>query len=440
MGEIVIEPMVQIFLEETSSILSEMEEKMEQARERGKFDHEQINDIFRYIHTIKANAAMMLYEDIAKPARELEKVLYHYRDEVSEIEDNESFLKLLHENLSFYQEELEKLMNGLDMDGDSTKLTEHIRSYLIKAKGEEAHEKSSKKQEEAQENEQQFFYISGKKETKETTAKKESVPETSKWKRQRHVLVSVEEIEALDAINLHLLKYANTLSPDIQVLLREIDSWLWRVNSTDFTLVASKLNMTVKDMLKHIDKKVDFHVTGSGLTIEKAKVDKISNALIHLVRNAVDHGIETPGERRLYGKSERGYVNVDIEEMQNHAGIRIRVSDDGRGLNMYRLLDKAKAKGILTKPYEEYTEAEAFELIFHPGFTTRSIAGEYSGRGVGMDAARHNLEEIGGTICVESVYGVGTSFIMEIAYDINSGHDDQSKKGALLDESINSRR
>ena len=71
------------------------------------------------------------------------------------------FLKLLNENLSFYQKELEKLMNGLDMDGDSTELTDHIRSYLIKVKGEEAHEKSSEKQEDTQENEQQFFYISG---------------------------------------------------------------------------------------------------------------------------------------------------------------------------------------------------------------------------------------------------------------------------------------
>lgn len=438
MGEIAIEPMVRIFLEETSALLSEMEEHIETARERGSFGHTQVNDIFRYIHTIKANAAMMLYEDIAKPARELEKVLYYYRDEAHEMEDTEGFLKLMDENLSFYQEELEKLVNGLDMDGDSTELTEHISSYLEKIKGNETSEKSSnKQQEEVKENEQQFFYISGK---RETTEQREFRPETSQWKRQKHILVSAEEIETLDNINIHLLKYANTMSPEVQLLLRELDNWLWRVNSTDFSLMASKLNMTVKDMLRHIDKKVDFHVTGSGLTIEKSKMDKISSALIHLVRNAVDHGIETPKERREYGKSERGYVNVDIEEMQNHFGIRIRVSDDGKGLDMYRLLDKAQDKGILVKPYDQYTEAEAFALIFHPGFTTRSDVGEYSGRGVGMDAARHSLEEIGGTIHVESVRGVGTSFVIEIAYDTNTSHDHQGKRRALLDESINSRR
>ena len=136
MGEIIIEPMVQIFLEETSAILSEMEEHLEIARKNGSFGKEQINDIFRYVHTMKANSAMMLYEDIAEPARELEKILYYYRDKAHEIEDTKGFLKLMDEYLSFCQKELETLINGLDMNGDSTELTEDIRAYLAKVKGE----------------------------------------------------------------------------------------------------------------------------------------------------------------------------------------------------------------------------------------------------------------------------------------------------------------
>ncbi len=107
---------------------------------------------------------------------------------------------------------------------------------------------------------------------------------------------------------------------------------------------------------------------------------------------------------------------------------------------MFEILDKAEEKGLLSKPYEEYTEPEAFELIFLPGFTTKEQADEYSGRGVGMDAVRHAMEEIGGTIRIESVYGVGTSFVMEIAYDTNIGKDDDQVRRALIDESLNSRR
>jgi two-component system chemotaxis sensor kinase CheA len=290
----------------------------------------------------------------------------------------------------------------------------------------------------------QFFYISSADEEMTESVSGEAermfVTDSNMKKRPKHILVSVDEIDILDTINVRLFKYANTMSPEVQKILRELDNWLWRVHSTDFTLVAAKLSMTVKNMLSQLDKEVKFCVTGQELTVEKTKVEKISNALIHLVRNAVDHGIETPQERRQMGKFNQGHVNVNIEGMSDHSGICIRVSDDGRGLDMFEILDKAQEKNLLKKPYEEYTEAEAFELIFLPGFTTRESAGEFSGRGVGLDVVRSGLVEIGGTIRIESVYGVGTTFIMEIAYDMNVGKDRNEKRRALIDESINSRR
>jgi chemotaxis protein histidine kinase CheA len=453
MGTETSEPMVEIFLKECAAVVSEMEEHVEEGRKKGAFERAQVDEIFRNIHTIKADAAMMLYENIAAPARTMEKVLYYYRDETDGVTDLEGFLKLMDQNLDFYRGEIAKMMRGGEPDGDSTQLTYDILSYVAKCKGEPVPEPvivkpEEKKKEEPQitdglTEQEQFFYIGSADEELPGSSGDPGdvfVPDVNMQKRPKHILVSVEEIDILDAINVRLFKYANTLSPEVQRILRELDNWLWRVHSTDFSMVAAKLTMTVKNMLGQLGKDVEFCVTGEEITVEKTKVEKISNALIHLVRNAVDHGIETPQERRQLGKFDKGHVNVTIEGMSDHSGICIRVSDDGRGLDMFELLDKAQEKNLLKKPYEEYTEAEAFELIFLPGFTTRERAGEFSGRGVGLDAVRSGLVEIGGTIRIESVYGVGTTFIMEIAYDMNVGKDRNEKRRALIDESINSRR
>lgn len=454
MGAEGMEPMAEIFLGEMSGLISELRECIEEGRGSGSFSRSQVEDIFRDIHTMKADSAMMLYENISRPSKTLENVLYFFRDETDGVTDMEGFLKLMDEMLSFYQGEFTKMMDGSLPDGDSTELTDHILSYLKKIKGGESTEQEEAMEDDSSEGEQ-FFYIGSGEDgiikTIHRTVKNQLPEKTAELaytesegevepKRPKHILVSSDEIDYLDHINLRLLKFANTMSIEVQSLLRELDNWLWRVHSTDFTLMAAKLDMTVKDMLQHMDKQVEFHVTGSEVIVEKAKIDKISNAMIHLVRNAVDHGIESPQERRECGKSRCGHVSVDIEDMQEPSGLRIRVSDDGYGMDMYQILDRAQQENLLEKPYGEYTEQEAFDFIFHPGFTTCDEAGEYSGQGVGMDVVRHNLKEIGGTIHIESVYGVGTSFIMEIAYDTHIGNDDRARRRTLIDESINSRR
>lgn len=464
-----MEPMIEIFLEETSVLLSELKDCAEKGRDTGKLDHEQINEMFRNIHTLKADAIMMLYDTIAVPAKELEQVLSELRgqpDDMDEVGADE-FLTLMEENISFYEGEVQKLTDGGRADGDHEKLLEHIRAYMQRIGADEPVKKTLAM--ESLEEDESFFYISsnddsGKKEIKQREYREETkeqevfalpetekrqvhfkedysyVPDNSLLKRPKHILVSSEELDHLDTINVRLLRLANNAGTEIQVLLRELDSWLWRIHSTDFTMVAAKLDMAVKNIVEHLDKQVSFHVTGSRTTIEKSKIDKISNALLHLVRNAVDHGIEMPQERKACGKTKCGYVNVEIEEVDERAGIRIRVSDDGRGLDKWKILSKAQQMGMLVKPLQDYTEEEAFELIFQPGFTTAENAGDYSGRGVGMDVVKHSLREIGGTIQIESVLGVGTSFLLDITYDSSINGDDGSKRRALIDESIISRR
>jgi len=151
---------------------------------------------------------------------------------------------------------------------------------------------------------------------------------------------------------------------------------------------------------------------GEDTDIDKAIIDSIADPIMHLVRNAMDHGIETPEERRKAGKPEKGTITLSA---QNTGGeILITISDDGRGLDPQKLLEKAKKNGILTKPASEYTEKEAYMLLFTPGFSTKEEVTEYSGRGVGMDVVKKNVEKVGGTVQVESKLGYGMSVILKI--------------------------
>jgi len=427
------EPMIEIFLEECTDILVALSESIEKGKQAAGFDKELLDDIFREVHTIKADATMMLFENMAAPARALEEILYYYRDEVGYVTNFKAFLELISNCYHFFRDEFKKLVEGGTSDGDSRELTKQIFQYRFILTGKKPEEEDVNKK---------VCFSSAASDSKESEIISGSDPSAVVQNHAKHILIPSEEIDILDNIHGRFLKnFQNVDNDEVQSLILELDNWLWRIHSADFKLMAEKLDMTIKDMLHHIDKQVEFSATGTELTIEKSRLEKISNAAIHLIRNAVDHGIEFPQERRMAGKPSCGHINMDIHLLEDHSGIRIRISDDGRGINMFEILDKAAEKGLLTKPYELYTEAEAIALIFEPGFTTREEVGEYSGRGVGMDAVRHNLMEVGGMVQIESVYGIGTTVIMEIVYLMSDIQKDvEAKKNDLIDESVNSRR
>jgi two-component system chemotaxis sensor kinase CheA len=165
-------------------------------------------------------------------------------------------------------------------------------------------------------------------------------------------------------------------------------------------------------MGKKLDKEVDLVLMGEATEVDKTIIDGIADPLMHLVRNAMDHAIEDKAGRIAAKKDPVGRI---ILSAQNIGGdIIISVSDDGKGLDAEMILEKAKAKGLLTKPESEYTEKEIFNLLTVPGFSTKEAVTEFSGRGVGMDVVKKNIEKIGGTVTIESVKGVGTNIFFKI--------------------------
>jgi len=166
-----------------------------------------------------------------------------------------------------------------------------------------------------------------------------------------------------------------------------------------------KLQRIVRDTSKVLGKKVHLRIIGEDTEIDRNVLEKLSDPLVHLIRNAVDHGIEQPHDRLLADKSEEGTVEV----MAFHEGsfLVIQITDDGAGIDPERVLRKAREKKIITSS-QSIPDEEILNLIFHPGFSTKDQVSEVSGRGVGMDVVKTNIEALGGNIKIQSRTGVGS--------------------------------
>ncbi len=173
-----------------------------------------------------------------------------------------------------------------------------------------------------------------------------------------------------------------------------------------------KMNRLVRDMSHKIQKKVKLELVGADTEVDKNVIEQISDPLMHLVRNSLDHGLETPEERLTAGKSPEGHLSI---EAKNFGGdVWIEVKDDGRGLDKYKILARAQEHGLTDKSEAELSEKEIFSFIFLPGFSTRDGVTQFSGRGVGMDVVIRNIQAIGGSVLIDSIPGQGTTISLKI--------------------------
>ncbi|MCI8567056.1 MAG: chemotaxis protein CheA [Lachnospiraceae bacterium] len=177
--------------------------------------------------------------------------------------------------------------------------------------------------------------------------------------------------------------------------------------------VFQKMNRIVRDMKQKLNKDVRLILEGENTEMDKNIVDSIQDPIMHIVRNSMDHGIEETAEERIRaGKDPQGTLILSATHTSNE--VVISVVDDGYGMDPAKLLAKAADKGLLTKPASEYTKKEALGLIMLPGFSTNKTVTEFSGRGVGMDVVKKNIESVGGTFALDSDLGVGTTVTLRI--------------------------
>ena len=197
---------------------------------------------------------------------------------------------------------------------------------------------------------------------------------------------------------------------ELQRNTREIQESVMSMRMLPVNMTFNRFPRVVRDLSSKLGKKVDLVIQGGNTEIDKSLIEKLVDPLTHLVRNSIDHGIESPEKRLEAGKSENGTVILSAE--QKGSSIIIGIIDDGAGLNKARILEKATQNGLAVTP--DMPDSEIWQLIFQAGFSTAAEVTDVSGRGVGMDVVRRNIESIGGRIEIESSQGEGSAFYIHL--------------------------
>lgn len=252
---------------------------------------------------------------------------------------------------------------------------------------------------------------------KDELAKKEIKKESKK--EDETIRVSLNRLEKLNdmvgelvilqsLVEGHLIKSGETKTArSLGKLCNNIQDLSMSLRMVPVGPTFQKLTRIVRDTSKLLGKKVDLRLIGEETEIDKTVVESLGDPLVHIIRNAIDHGVETPQERVAAGKSEEGIVEV----MAFHEGnfLVIQITDDGKGIKGEVLIEKAKAKGIIPQN-ANLSVQQGIELIFHAGFSTKETVSEVSGRGVGMDVVKTNIEALGGEVKIRSIPGKGSCF------------------------------
>lgn len=177
--------------------------------------------------------------------------------------------------------------------------------------------------------------------------------------------------------------------------------------------VFNRFPRMVRQLARDLGKKINLEIIGAETELDRTVIDEIGDPLVHLLRNAIDHGIETPEVRRAKGKPEEGTVKLKAYHSGNH--VFIEIEDDGAGINREKVIQKAISKGIISKQNAvNLTDKQVYELIFASGFSTADKISDVSGRGVGLDVVKSTIESLGGSVTIDSQEGVGSVFSIQL--------------------------
>ncbi len=545
------EPMIEAYVYETSQIVETLEQLMISSEKDGIFSDDAINEIFRFMHTIKGSSAMMMFDVISTLSHKVEDIFFVLREEDNVEYDFTLLVDVILESIDFFKIELMKIKEGETPDGNVEELIEKVSEYHAGIKGEDksktARGKAAKSKAASKpvETEKQKYYIAPSK-TKvnakcykanvkfkkdsemeniraytvihnivdlveevvykpndiidndqtideirangfklacQSTALEEDVrtylegtifleslefeeipaeeyqqlareykdeeiaeeikiPKTSKKyvekkvkaetttsTKQSIISVNVEKLDNLmDMVGeLVIAEAMVTQNPEVTDLeiesfdkssrqlhkiTGELQDLVMAIRMVPLSTTFMKMHRIVRDMTRRLEKDVALEVYGEETEVDKNIIEKIGDPLMHLIRNSLDHGIESEEVRLEAGKNSKG--TITLEAKNSGSDVLIIIKDDGKGLDKQKLYDKASLQGIVNRPFKDMSDKELYNLILHPGFSTKEQVTEFSGRGVGMDVVAKNIESVGGTVIVDSEFGVGTTVILKI--------------------------
>lgn len=529
--DITTDNLLETYLFETNSLLEQLDELLINAEKNGDFSDDDVNEIFRGMHTIKGSSAMLEFNSLMEIAHHIEDLFFYIRENgITSLsaEQKSELFNLMFKSTDRLREEVTKVENGEPLSDNIDSFIQEINTFLGRISNSDscADEESTSGDLESMnplsqkycikvlfeagcgmENLRAFMLITAIKDSDlsfefypndvETNSKTseyivsngffigfenkddankacniisqnssigsyelieptkslqidEQIKEENQTKqtnksakstqnknsslttttKQNLISVNLSKLDTLMALvgEIVITESMVTSSPDLEGLkldnflksarqLRKLTDDLQDISMSlrmvSVSGVFQKMNRIVRDMKNTLNKDVRLTLVGEDTELDKSIVDSIGDPIMHIVRNSMDHGIETSVEERIKaGKDPQAEIILSAVHTGNE--VVISIQDDGQGVNTKKVLEKAKKNNFLTKPEEEYTKKDILALLMEPGFSTNNEVTEYSGRGVGMDVVRKNIEAIGGMVSITSEEGKGTCTTLKI--------------------------
>ncbi|HAU32539.1 MAG: CheA signal transduction histidine kinase [Desulfotomaculum sp. 46_296] len=425
------------FIEEANELLDEAENVLLQL-EGLPDDLELANNCFRFIHSFKGNSGFLGFE-------QLEKVSSHVENVLGEIREGKQSCNSV--TTSFLLIAVDALRNAMALINDGKdpeipgidELVKHLEKLIVPPAEKSVETASFQPVEITEEDTENKKEKSPQAQTQPETVKKTLAIEDKKENaapekqpqhgQQQAIRVDVEKLDTLlDLVGelviaeamvvnnqtlrgLQIDRFEKTVT-QLDKITREIQEVSMSMRMIPLGGTFRKMVRLVRDLANKENKKVNLEIIGEETEVDKTIIEHISDPLVHLIRNAVDHGIENPQERRAVGKPETG--RLTIEAKHSLGEVWIIVEDDGKGLNRERILQKGVERGLIYDGDNDLKDEEIWKLIFEPGFSTAEQVSDISGRGVGMDVVKKNIEKLRGRVDIRSKPGKGAMFIIRI--------------------------
>jgi len=423
------------FIEESIEHLADIENDLLAIEKRGPdIDEEQVNKVFRAAHSIKGGAGFMALTVIQDLAHAAENVLGLIRSR--KLNPTPQVVNAL----LLAADKLHQLLTNID-DSKDADISAHLTTLNAIAAGEQSLKTDTGQS--ASEAPPEPWSLFSSPVDVDTPPLPETTQESSPIRAagspvleaQSHpamaetsIRVSVSLLDQLmnlagelvlsrnqllQTISSGAAHEAEAVGQRIDLVTSELQGAIMLTRMQPIGNVLGKFPRVVRDLAKKLGKEVELTLIGKEVELDKTIIEAISDPLTHLVRNSVDHGIESPGERRTHGKDSRGSI---VLKAYHAAGqVVIEISDDGRGIDGDQLATAAVTKGLISAEQAKLMSAkERINLILLPGFSTAPKVTDVSGRGVGMDVVKTNLDQLGGTIEIDSVVGKGTSISIKL--------------------------
>ncbi|WP_297211674.1 MULTISPECIES: chemotaxis protein CheA [Thermodesulfovibrio] len=421
-----IDEIINEFIVEAEEILEQLDPLFVELEQRGQ-DAEIINEIFRGMHTLKGAAGFLGFQNVVDVAHRAETILKKLREGEMSIspEITDAILKatdVLRTLISHIKsredvkEDINPVLNLLDsVLSQPSKPEEQESKVETEEKEEEKEPVKAEEEEKIQKPEETVSQIPKEKE-KEVATLRVDVARIDKVMDLAGEIVLARN-RLLNLANKLEVQYSG--DENVESLI-ETTAFLDRVTS-DLQLAVMKMRMQplqkvfvkfprmVRDLARNLGKEVELEIRGEDTEVDKSVIENIGDPLVHIIRNSIDHGIESPEERVAKGKPEKGKILIDA--YQKGTQIVIDIIDDGKGIDVEVVKAKAITKGLITvEEAEKLSEDAIINLIFLPGFSTKEVSTEVSGRGVGMDVVKSNVAKLNGYVEIFTEKDKGTTF------------------------------